>query len=257
MTTPIPVLLYHSVNDRPQAADRRWTVTPADFAAHVGAVMASGRTALTITQIADCLRRELPMPERPVAVTFDDGFADTYRALTTLGDRGLVATLYVTTGELGRRDRLRSRQLPEIADGGMVEIGAHAVHHRRLDLLEGPDAHREVWESKARLEDLTEARVRSFAYPHGAYDASVRASVVAAGYRSAAAVKNALSHDRDDPFAVARWIVEAGTPASRIAEVLEGERVPLAWTGERLRTRVYRAVRRGGRGIRRRVGVAL
>ena len=53
--------------------------------------------------------------------------------------------------------------------------------------------------------------VHSFSYPHGCYDHRVRSAVVEAGFRSAVAVKNALSHDHDDPFAIARWTVTAGT----------------------------------------------
>jgi hypothetical protein len=73
--------------------------------------------------------------------------------------------------------------------------------------------------------------------------------VIAAGFRSAAAVKNAVSHPGDDPMAIARWTVTEGTPAARIAEVLEGTGVPLAWTHERPRTRAYRAVRRRRRRL--------
>jgi hypothetical protein len=91
--------------------------------------------------------------------------------------------------------------------------------------------------------------VHSFAYPHGVYDRRVRQAVITGGYRSAVAVKNAVSHPADDPFAIARWTVTAGTPASRIAQVLEGESVPVAWSHERVRTRAYRMVRRGRRRL--------
>jgi hypothetical protein len=91
--------------------------------------------------------------------------------------------------------------------------------------------------------------IESFAYPHGAYDRRARQAVIQAGYRSAAAVKNAVSHASDDPFAIARWTVTRGTPVSRIAEVLEGDGVPRAWANERLRTRAFRTVRRERRRI--------
>jgi hypothetical protein len=50
-------------------------------------------------------------------------------------------------------------------------------------------------------------------------------------------------------MAIARWTVTEGTPAARIAQVLEGMGVPLAWTHERLRTRAYRTVRRRRRRL--------
>ena len=49
--------------------------------------------------------------------------------------------------------------------------------------------------------------------PHVPHDRQVRQTVVDAGFDSAAAVKNAFSHDRDDPFAIARITVTADTTA--------------------------------------------
>ncbi len=254
MTTAIPVLLYHSVNDHAEPRDRPWTVSPGAFASHLDTIAASRRTPLLITELAQALRGERPLPPRPVAITFDDGFADTYEAVAALSARSLSATVYVTSGEVGTATRLDAHGVVELARMPSVEIGAHAVRHRHLDELDPRTADREICHSKAQLEDMLGARVDSFAYPHGAYDRSVRAAVVSAGYSSAAAVKNALSHERDDPFAIARWMVRAGTEAGRIARVLEGDGVACAWSGDRLRTRAYRAVRRGRRRLAAAVG---
>lgn len=251
MTRLIPVLLYHSVSERAAARDRRWTVAPRKFASHLTAVSASGRTPMTITEIAEGLRGERALPSRPLGITFDDGFSDTYAAVSELLSRGLRSTVYVTTGEIGARNRLSALQLTRLGGMASVELGAHAVHHMRLDKLDDPELAAEVRDSKAQLEHIVGASVHSFAYPHGAYDRAVREAVVVAGYRSAAAVKNALAHDHDDPFAIARWTVTAGTSSGRISEILDGERVPSAWPRERLRTRAYRAARRGRRGLAR------
>jgi peptidoglycan/xylan/chitin deacetylase (PgdA/CDA1 family) len=249
MTTIIPVLLYHAVDDHPAAADRHYTVDRASFAAHVRVVKASGRVGLSITQLAEALRGARRLPERPVAITFDDGFMDVCDAVATLLDRDLASTLYITTSVVGTSGQLSPAELAELAGAPGVEIGAHAVHHRRLDELGDRELAAEVGTSKAQLEDLTQKNVRSFAYPHGAYDRRVRNAVIAAGFSSGAAVKNAISHERDDPFAIARWTVTAGTPASRIAKVLEGEGAPLAWAHERVRTRAYRMLRRRRRAL--------
>jgi peptidoglycan/xylan/chitin deacetylase (PgdA/CDA1 family) len=249
----IPVLLYHSVADDP-LSDHRYTVSLADFTAHVGEIHSSGRVAMRIGDLADALRGDRPLPERPAAITFDDGFSDTYDAIETLLRFELPSTVYVTTGELGAADLLSPGQLAELGQLSPVEVGAHSVTHRRLDELDIRELTDEVRVSKAQLEDLTGVGVDSFSYPHGAYDLQVRESVIAAGYCSAVAVKDAVSHSADDPFAIARWTVTRGTPAARIAQVLDGEGVQLAWSRERLRTRIYRAARRRRRKLRRAPG---
>jgi peptidoglycan/xylan/chitin deacetylase (PgdA/CDA1 family) len=236
--TVVPVLLYHSV-------------TPAAFSAHAAAVAASGRSPLTVTELADALSRRRPLPARPVAITFDDGYADTLDATEVLLGLGLRATIYVTAGEVGERDRLTASQLAELARTPGVEIGAHSVTHPRLDELDEAQLAEEVTASRHRIESMTGRAVRSFAYPHGAYDRRVRRAVVSDGYWSAAAVKNALSHDGDDPFAIARWTVDPGTSSVRIASVLDGVGVQRAWSHERLRTRAYRTARRSRRRLTR------
>jgi peptidoglycan/xylan/chitin deacetylase (PgdA/CDA1 family) len=252
--TVIPVLLYHSVSDRPAQSDSWGAVSRADFTSHVNAINASGRVAIGITALAAALRAERPLPDRPVAVTFDDGFADTYTAVEELRSHDLVSTVYVTSGEVGARDRLSPAELVALARLPGIEVGAHAVRHRRLDELDEAELAEELRVSKAQLEELTQRSIRSFAYPHGSYDNRVREAVIAAGYRSAAAVKNAVSHPGDDPLAIARWTVTGGTPAARIAQVLEGAGVPMAWAHERLRTRAYRTARRQRRRLFKSMG---
>jgi hypothetical protein len=101
---------------------------------------------------------------------------------------------------------------------------------------------------------VSEAAARAcdtFAYPHGNYCKTVRAEVARAGFTSAAAVKNALSHDTDDPLALARWTVTCATSTVDLARVLDGNGAPIAWSGERIRTRVHRLWRRSRSRLRR------
>jgi peptidoglycan/xylan/chitin deacetylase (PgdA/CDA1 family) len=237
----IPVLLYHSVTERP----RSWgAVSPAQFQAHLALIAASGRRAMTMSALASAIRDARPLVDRPVAITFDDGYGDTLCAVQALLDHGLTSTVYVTTGQIGRADRLTLEQLRALAQLPGVELGAHGVRHQHLDELTDVELYMEVMGSMRWLERVTNRPVSSFAYPHGAYDPHVRAAVICAGYRSAAAVKNALSHHGDDPFAIARFTVSADTTDQQLAEVLDGKGIPMAWRRERVRTRAHRIARR-------------
>lgn len=245
--TSIPVLLYHRIAARP---DDRVAVDPALFARHLDLVAASGRTPMTIAELAGALRGERPMPLRPVAITFDDGYDDTVASVQSLNDRGLSSTIYVTIGTLGQPGRLSEQQLSELA--GMQEVvalGAHTESHPHLDELSLPAVREEVVGSKLILEDLIGRRVDSFAYPYGSYDGRVRHAVIEAGFTSAAAVKNAISHQDDDPWAIARYMVTRDTSLALIEQLLEGRGAPDAWPGARLRTRAWRVARVARRQI--------
>jgi len=247
----VPILLYHSVGDWPAADQAALTVTPAAFREHMRAISDADRTALTVGELAGALRGERVLPPRPVLVTFDDGFADVRPAVELLLSAGLAATVFVTSGWVGREAMLTQAGLRELAAlGERVEVGAHSVTHPRLDELRAARVAAEIADSKAALEGVVEAPLRAFAYPHGAYDARARAAVIDAGFSGAAAVKNALSHSEDDPYALARVTIMASTGVRDIEMLLAGSGVPQAWRRERLRTRGYRSVRR----LRRRLG---
>lgn len=244
----IPVLLYHSVADEPAVGQEHFTVTPKLFAEHVAAIADAGLTAVTISELAASLRGDRPLAAHTVAVTFDDAFADTQLATERLREAGVPSTIYVQTNRIAQPGGPSVEALRELAAAG-AEIGAHTVTHPYLDSIPRALAAREIAESRSILEQHLGRRVETFAYPHGAYDRHVRAAVIAAGHTSAAAVKNAFSHPLDDPFAIARWTVMHDTSPERLALVLKGRGLPLAWTKERRRTRAARRVRR----MRRRV----
>ena len=242
MTAAIPVLLYHSVSDADPGDS--FSVSPARFAEHVEAIVASGRVAMTVGELARGLRDSVSLPERPVLVTFDDGYEDSLAAIEALQARAIKSTLYVSTGAIDRGRGLPLADLLALARWPAdVELGAHTINHPYLDELELGEARREIEGSRQALEDAIGREILTFAYPHGAHSASLRQMVIDAGYTSAAAVKNALSHPADDPWAIARWTVRRTTTDAELAAVLAGD-APLAWQGERRRTRAYRAVRR-------------
>ena len=247
----IPVLLYHAVPDNADDSDPL-SVPYEQFVTHVEAIVSSERTAVSVAEIAAGLRGERPLAGHAVAITFDDAYDDTPRAVELLRERGLRASVYVTTGQVDTGAMIRRKQLAQLArQPETVELGAHTVTHPPLDELDIEEIKREVSDSKQALEQMIGRSVDTFAYPFGAYDARVRATVIDAGFNSAAAVKNALSHPDDDPWAIARFTVGAATSSEQIAQILDGKGAPYAWHGERLRTRGYRAMRK----LRRRTGL--
>jgi len=259
----IPILTYHSVSENPPGWIAPYTVTPATFARHLDLMIESGRDAMTISQLCAALRGLTPLPERPVAITFDDGFADFESAARVLADRRLPATLYVTTGALRGggspaadmaippAPMLDWSQLPELAELG-VEIGGHSHTHPALDIMRPQAAADEIRRCKDLLEEKLAAPVPSFAYPHGFYTARLRRAVEAAGYQSACAVRNALSSESDHVFSLARLTVLSHHSDEQMRDWLAGRGARVAPFRQPWRTAVWRCYRRvRGPGSRR------
>ena len=252
----IPILLYHSVSEHTSGDFAPYAISPGAFAEHLDLIVERGHSALTVSDLVGLLDRGEALPERPVVITFDDGFADFAEAAwPALEARQLPATLYVTSGQVGGssvwlseegagdRPMLSWQDLRDLADAG-CEIGAHTLTHPPLDCIARTAAAQEISGSKVELEDGLGRPVPSFAYPHGHHDRHVRDLVVAAGYESACAVKNALSHTEDDRFALARITVLGDVGVDGLEAYLDGRGVRTAPRRERLRTTAWRTVRR-------------
>lgn len=237
----MPVLVFHSVSDRPGRSV--WTIDTAAFRRILGVVAESGRRGIAFGALAESLRGAAPAPERAVVITFDDGFADNLDAAAACADHGLPATVFVTTGYLGRPEMLTPAGLRELAGMPGVEIGSHTVSHRRLDELPAREIAAELGDSRELLEQGIARPVATVAYPHGNYDRRVLRSAERAGYRGGAAVRMATAHDGDHPLAVARYIVSAATEMGVLRGLLAGD-VPTRPRRERLVTRGYRVARR-------------
>lgn len=263
--TPVPILLYHSVSDDAPAWIAPFAVTVGAFRRHLELIRTAGLTAVSVEAYANALRGEESLPERPVVITFDDGLADFRdQALPALAAAGLTATLFVTTGFLESSPDsqgvsrppgpwLDAAALLELPNQD-VEVGAHSHTHPHLDTLRPQAAREEVERPKLILERLLGRPVSSFAYPHGFHSRTLRNLVRDCGYRSACGVRNALSSADDDPFAIARLTVRADTSLAELAAWLEGRGAPVATRRERVRTRAWRAYRRGRSIVRRKPG---
>jgi peptidoglycan/xylan/chitin deacetylase (PgdA/CDA1 family) len=188
-----------------------------------------------MSQVALALRGRTALPDRPVAVTFDDGFADfATGAFPTLSRLAFLATLYITTGYVGSSSRWLDRAgegarpmldwdtVRRLDHSGLVEIGAHGRTHRQLDVLPARDLPAEIDDPKLRLEDQLGHPIAGFAYPHGYSSRRVRRVVASAGFTSACAVKHALSGPGDDPYALARIVVEADTTVEALEAMVRG-----------------------------------
>ena len=234
MSGVVPVLLYHSVSDQPAGQFGPYTVTRHQLASHLDQVTDLGFQTLTVGQLVAHRAAGVPLPARTAVITFDDGFADfADNAWPEVARRGQAATLYVTAGTIGARSNwlapldagqlamLDRAQLLDLAADG-CEIGAHSMSHPQLDCLTRLAAAVEIRQSKDVLEQALGQAVDTFAYPHGYHDTAVKELVAAAGYTSAAAVRNALSPADDDPYALARVTVTSDFSHEHVARVLTG-----------------------------------
>jgi peptidoglycan/xylan/chitin deacetylase (PgdA/CDA1 family) len=186
----VPVLVYHSVMPHHAGQTTEQRVLDVDdsvFVAQMRYLVDGGYHVVSLGALVDALegRDTLPLPNRAVVITFDDGWENQYlHAFPILRRFGLTATFFVFTTPIGTDRKLMTwEQLRELQAAGMT-IGSHTRTHPIL-----PDyhaaLHNEVEMSRADIAQHLGRAPDFFAYPFGAWDAESAAWARTAGYRAA------------------------------------------------------------------------
>lgn len=217
-----PILLYHGVRERPGT----WDVTPDEFRSQIEWL---DRTfdLLSVSE-ATARWRAGDLPDRPAVITFDDGLASTVEnALPALESHGITATHYVVPGLLGERFEgsrvMAAADVAELHDRDQ-EIGAHTMTHPDLTAVPRERARAEIVEPRDALVEITGEAPRSFAYPYGAFDPGLAATVEDAGYETATTVVASDVVDFESPFAVPRIPLRREHDLSGVKSVVNGDR---------------------------------
>ena len=232
----MPILMYHSISDKSKEIFQEFAVRPAEFAEQMEYLANHNYNTITVAQLMQARKHKaFTIPERPVVITFDDGFADFYtEALPIFKKHHFSATLYVATafvdgtsrwldfvGE-GERPMVTWEQLVEI-DANGIECGAHTHTHPKLDSIPFSRAKREIELSRQLLQEHLGKGIPSFAYPFGYFTNRVRRAVQEMGFESASAVRYAMSPEDDNTFSLARLQVNRGINIQEFETLLTGK----------------------------------
>jgi peptidoglycan/xylan/chitin deacetylase (PgdA/CDA1 family) len=117
---------------------------------------------------------------------------------------------------------LSADEVVRLADGNLVEIGAHAVTHPVLSGLPAELQRTEIGQSKARLEEILGGEVSGFAYPFGTrsdYTQETVEMVREAGFMSACSNFPGVVRNGVNPYELPRYLVR-NWPGEQFAQRL-------------------------------------
>jgi len=171
-----PVLMYHRiVSERcpipggdPEEA--RYSVSLAEFEDQLNYLRNSGSVGVSMRQIYESLVNGTGVPERWVAITFDDGNESDYEhALPLLADHGFCATFFVCGSRVSAPGGLTRHMIRDMAGQGM-HIGAHGMTHTLLTGLDTAQVEEELVGSRDLLGEIIGETVDHFSLPGGRFD---------------------------------------------------------------------------------------
>jgi len=154
----VPVLIYH----RLESAHDGYSVSPDDFASQMRRLHELGFEAITLDRYVAFMRgKNVSLPQRPILITFDDGYVSAWESADPILARyGWAAAMYVPTAAVGRPGHLTWTQLRQMQASGRWQVDEHAGTGHRLIRIDaagrmGPFYANERW---------TNGRQESFAH---------------------------------------------------------------------------------------------
>lgn len=230
MTPYALAITYHAVDARGAPL----SVDPSMLRDQLDCIADSGVPTLTVAELAAALR-DRTLPARAAVLTFDDAFASVVQhAAPLLAERGQRATVFAVAGAIGgsndwptqpagahRAPLADLEGLRSLARAGW-EIGSHGVEHAPLSRVSADTAHRELVESRARLEDALGVEVSSYALPYGDLPASATARLLRSTYQAVCTTRLGYATPATDRWAIPRVDAHYLRRVERLRHALEG-----------------------------------
>jgi peptidoglycan/xylan/chitin deacetylase (PgdA/CDA1 family) len=173
--------MYHSISDdiwRDSHPYYEINTSPALFESHMRYLRENGYSTIGMHELKKN-QAGLSLIEKPVILTFDDGYADFYsQASPILEKYGFKAVVFLVTGFIknGNRGRLNGKEILtweeiRVLTKSGTSFGSHSVNHPLLQKLSESDLEFELRQSKADVEDnigeSIDAFSNPFAFPYG------------------------------------------------------------------------------------------
>lgn len=202
---PVPILMYHELGDGPN----QLYVRVGEFERQLRFLAREGYRTVSLSEAGSLITGGTGAGgdpgDRPVVLTFDDGYKSHYTvAYPLLKEMGMTATFFVISGRIGQPGYISWDELKEMAGAGM-EVGCHSANHPDLartasnTVLED-----EVSASKSALEERLQVKVSYFCYPAGKFNDALVARLKRAGYAGAVTTAPGWALAGSDPFKLRR-----------------------------------------------------
>ncbi len=198
----VPVLMYHGVTNDMWGMTELF-VKPESMEEQIAWMVENGYTPIWFEDLP-----YIDEIEKPVILTFDDGYMDNYTELFPILQKyNAKATIFVVTGTIDYNPRsLTAEQIKELSDSGLVSIQSHTATH---PYLKGQGREAQEWElvhSKLELTAITGKEPTVICYPSGSYD-EVTLELAKKHYCMGIDMNGLMYTTGEDPYQVQRFYI--------------------------------------------------
>lgn len=210
----VPILEYHAVGDDCWGYEELFA-RPDRLEELFGFLNDNGYDPIWFEDLA-----HLQDYDKPVMLTFDDGYDDNYTILFPLLKKyNIKATVFVITADICGNHKLTADQIREMSDSGLVSIQSHTNSHTDLNALSAEEQELEFSESKKILTRITGKIPYVLCYPTGRYDNNTL-TLARKYYTFGVKMVGGLYNTSDDPFLVNRYYISRYADLSTVRSYL-------------------------------------
>ena len=211
----VPVFMYHGVTDYTWGSAELF-VSPSVLEEQLRYLVENGYDPIWFEDL-----REVEKYDKPVILTFDDGYQDNYTDLFPLLQKyNVKATIFVITGWLGGEKYLTPEQVTEMSQSGLVSIQSHTWSHKDMDTLPAEAQREQMSQSKLAILRLTGKEPAVLCYPRG-LASHVTLELLPEYYSFGVKMNGSVYYTGDDPRVVTRYYVTRGTSVESFANMLK------------------------------------
>lgn len=222
----VPVLNYHKVD----VLNHALSVSPQEFEEQMEYLHKNEYNTITPDQLMAYLKYGKQLPDKPIMITFDDGYLDNYtNAYPIMKKYDFTATIFVVTNLVGHDPRFMTwDQVREMQQNGNV-FGSHTVNHQSLTNIGNEQVVNELSQSRDEITRQLGKPPKYFAYPTGTYNQKIEDIVRSTGYKAAFTIQYGQVGADSDLYALERIPIFKGQKTFRSffirlngAPILEG-----------------------------------
>jgi peptidoglycan/xylan/chitin deacetylase (PgdA/CDA1 family) len=222
----VPILMYHYVSLPPPGSDGyriNLSISPDMFREHVDYLANSGYITVSLYDLDDALEFGKRLPDKPVILTFDDGYSDHYETVfPLLKERGMTGTFFVITQPVDQNQPgyLTWEQVTEMAAQGM-DMESHSKTHPNLSNRDYDFLVYQILGSMESLTAHTGEAVRLFCYPGGNYDDNTLGVVSSANVLRAVTTEHGVVQTTDNRYELPRLRITNRTGVPGLVSLLK------------------------------------
>ncbi len=223
----LPIFMYHWVRDDTGGyAYPENMVRPETLRQQVEYIVNNGYEPIFMTEIDDITKYN-----KPVALTFDDGFICFYLyAYPILKQYNIKSTLFVITDYVGKEGYCTKEQLMEMKESGIVDIQAHTQTHPHLAWLSASEMHDQMNNCNTYLKNELGIDSTILCYPYGSYNASTIDEAKKMGYKYGIAMDGGVHYsNRDDKYEISRIYANRSMSINTFANYCSKSFVEVTW----------------------------